>query len=97
MSQVLKPKKGYKFVKGLFRKYEEIPESWTMEKFSKHSKIVVGHVGSTSEHYTEKGILFLRTTNVKENILDLANIKFISKEFHEQLKKSQITSGDILF
>ena len=32
MSQILKPKKGYKFVKGLFGKYEGIPEEWDLKK-----------------------------------------------------------------
>lgn len=96
MSQVLNSKKGYKLVKGLFGKYEEIPQEWVIAKFSEYSKIVVGHVGSTSEYYRDSGILFLRTTNVKENHPDLTNVKFITKEFHEKLKKSQLMSGDIL-
>jgi len=85
--QVQKTKPGYKLVKSLFGKYDEIPVDWKSDEFSKYSEIFVGHVGPTSEFYREDGILFLRTLNVKENFPDLTDVKFISKDFHEKLKK----------
>ena len=42
--QVATPKKGYKFVKTSFGKYEEIPEEWEVEMISKlTSKIENGY------------------------------------------------------
>ena len=74
----------------------DIPYDWDAQPLSNISKIVVGHVGSTSEYYQKSGIVFLRTLNVKENFLDTSDIKFVAKDFHQKLKKSQVNSGDIL-
>jgi len=62
------------------------------------SRVSVGHVGKTSEYYCDKskGILFLRTTNVKKGKLDLTNVKFITKELHKKLTNSQLEEGDLL-
>jgi len=60
------------------------------------SRIVVGHVGPTSEGYALSGIPFIRTQNVRENFINFNDIKYITKEFHVKLKKSQIYANDIL-
>ena len=59
-------------------------------------KVVVGHVGNTSEFYCENGIPFFRTQNVGSDGLNSSNLKFITEEFHNIIKKSQIKAGDIL-
>lgn len=62
------------------------------------SRVSVGHVGSTSEYYCaeELGIPFLRSQNVKPERLELDGVRFITKAFHEKLKKSQLKANDIL-
>lgn len=62
------------------------------------SRVSVGHVGSTSEYYCaeELGIPFLRSQNVKPARLELDSVRFITKAFHEKLKKSQLKANDIL-
>lgn len=59
-------------------------------------KVTVGHVGSTSQYYRDKGIVFLRTQNVGVNGLQLNDVKYVTPDFHESLKKSQVFSNDIL-
>ena len=60
-------------------------------------RVSVGHVGKTSEFYTdESGIPFLRTQNVSKEGLDLDDVMYVTKDFHEKLKKSQLQSGDII-
>ncbi|MFQ2173616.1 restriction endonuclease subunit S [Aeromonas rivipollensis] len=61
------------------------------------SKISVGHVGKTSEFYTDnKGVPFLRTQNVTSSGLDLTGLMYVTHEFHSQLKKSELHSGDVV-
>lgn len=71
--------------------------NWPKEVLGKHAKrITVGHVGVTSEHYTENGISFLRTQNVRPMRVNFSDIKQITPQFHESLKKSTLKQGDVL-
>ncbi len=49
-----------------------------------------------SEYFVEKGVPFLRVNNVKNNFLDLSDVIFISNEYHNILKKSQVRYKDVL-
>lgn len=62
-------------------------------------RVSVGHVGPTSEFYCEEdgGIPFLRSQNVRRGHLDWRGIRYVTREFHEKLKKSQLRAGDLLF
>jgi type I restriction enzyme, S subunit len=60
-------------------------------------RVCVGFVGSTSKHYRDDGILFLRTKNVgRTGEVNLDDVKYITKEFHDSTKKSQLKSGDVI-
>jgi type I restriction enzyme, S subunit len=59
-------------------------------------RVTVGHVGTTTPHYREDGVLFLRTQNVGAFGLNLETVKYITSEFHASLKKSTVKAGDIL-
>jgi type I restriction enzyme S subunit len=59
-------------------------------------RVTVGHVGITAPYYRDAGITFLRTQNVGKLGLDLADVKYITPEFHASLKKSEVKAGDIL-
>lgn len=76
----------------------ELPSDWTWKALSELSKRVsVGHVGETSSVFCEKeGVIFLRSQNVRPGKIDLHDVKFVTKEFHEKSKKSQLKAGDIL-
>ncbi len=59
-------------------------------------RVTVGHVGPTSSHFVSNGVPFLRTGNVGDGVVRLSDLKFITAEFHDRLKKSQLRSGDVL-
>lgn len=59
-------------------------------------KVTVGHVGSMKNEYIERGIPFLRSQNVRENRFDPLGLKYISREFHNILNKSQLKQEDIV-
>jgi hypothetical protein len=50
-----------------------------------------------TEYFVDEGVPFLRVQNVQEYGVDLEkDTKFISHEYHQQLKKSQLQPGDLL-
>lgn len=60
-------------------------------------KIDVGYVGPMTAEYSEKGILLLRSQNIKEFYVDVdKNPIFIPRTFHQKLKKSEVQPGNIL-
>jgi len=75
-----------------------IPNDWESVALGEFCReIVVGHVGSTSEHYIEKdGVRFIRTGDLKDGKIRLTETKQITREFHHKLKKSSLKSGDVL-
>ena len=59
-------------------------------------KVVVGHVGPTSAHYRDDGVPFLRTQSVGSGEIRLEGMRYITQEFHDRLKKSQLKKGDVI-
>jgi len=61
-------------------------------------KICVGFVGPCQKFYCEKesGVPMIRTTNLTERGISFNDVKYISYEFHQKNKKSQLKNGDIL-
>ena len=73
----------------------ELSEETTIEAITKRVK--VGFVGTCEKYYTDaSGIPMLRTGNITDNGIDLADLKYVTPEFHEKNKKSQIHEGDLL-
>jgi type I restriction enzyme, S subunit len=58
-------------------------------------RVTVGFVGSMAHEYCEGGIPFLRSQNIRPFRLDLADIKFIPRAFHERISKSMLRPGDV--
>ena len=57
----------------------------------------VGFVGTCEKYYTgNSGIPMLRTGNITDHGIDMNDLKYVTAEFHEKNKKSQIRSGDLL-
>jgi type I restriction enzyme S subunit len=48
------------------------------------------------DQYLAKGAPFLRSLNVRELRFELEKLKFISRDFHERLRKSALSPGDIV-
>jgi len=105
LSQILKPKKGYKKVKGLFGKYEEIPEEWDyvilddLTPKNEKSSIRMGPFGSSlkiHELLDSGKIKTLWIENIVNNEFTWEYQKFISKEKYQELKGFTVKPDDIL-
>lgn len=67
-----------------------------MVKLSDVSKLTVGYVGSMEKEYTENGIKFLRSLNVKPFSFDLSDVRYITKEFNNKISKSILHTNDVV-
>jgi type I restriction enzyme S subunit len=59
-------------------------------------KVVVAFVGVTTPHYRAEGVPFLRTQNVTRDGVRLEELKYVTSEFHDKNRKSQLEAGDVL-
>lgn len=59
-------------------------------------KVVVGHVGPTSEYFRAGGVPLLRTANVGHGKIVRENMQSVTQEFHNRQRKSQLRAGDVL-
>jgi type I restriction enzyme, S subunit len=60
------------------------------------NEITVGFVGSMASEYVDDGIPFLRSQNIDPLCVNLNDLKYISQAFHEKIKKSKLTPGDVV-
>ena len=58
-------------------------------------RITVGHVGPMADKYTSHGVPFLRSQNIAPFRLNVEDIKYVPREFHEKLRKSALRPGDV--
>jgi len=79
-------------------RFEGFTDAWKQRKLSEVAeKICVGFVGTCEKYYTDtSGIPMYRTGNLNGLKLNQDDLKYVTKEFHEQNKKSQLRKGDIL-
>lgn len=75
----------------------EFPE-WVEKKLGDCvEKVCVGFVGVCEQYYTDNsGIPMYRTGNLKKGKVVKEDLKYVTKEFHEKNKKSQLKLNDIL-
>jgi type I restriction enzyme S subunit len=83
-------------VSSLYAEFFETPATTARPLSELAEKVVVGHVGPTAEYFREYGVPFLRTGNVGNGSLIRAGIAYVTEEFHERLRKSQLRTGDVL-
>jgi len=97
LSQILKPKKGYKKVKWYFGKEIEIPEKWKVLALKENSFVTDG--SHLSPPKVEKGFPMATVENVRDSYLDIESCYRISKEDFEQLTKNNCKPefNDVLF
>lgn len=58
-------------------------------------KVTVGYVGPMAEQYLDEGVTFLRSLNIKPFRIELNDVKFVSEQFHHQIRKSALRPGDV--
>jgi type I restriction enzyme S subunit len=59
-------------------------------------EITVGYVGPMASEYVTNGIPFLRSQNVEQLVINKKDIKYISPEFHQKIRKSALSPGDVV-
>lgn len=69
---------------------------WQIKKLSEVAELTVGFVGTMAQHYVDDGITFLRSTNISPFNISLDDVKYISSEFNQKIKKSELRAGDVV-
>ena len=87
--QIQKPKQGYKLVKSLFGKYEEIPTDWEELRYQDVCEFVNGYAYAATE-FRESGYLIIRI----QNLTGGKNFVYSDVELPE---KQFAKKGDLLF
>jgi len=59
-------------------------------------ELTVGYVGPMASEYVSEGIPFLRSQNIEPFRLNLNDVKFVGPLFHENLRKSALSPGDVV-
>ncbi len=59
-------------------------------------EITVGYVGSMASEYVERGVPFLRSQNIEPLRINKKDLKYITPEFHQRIRKSRLTPGDVV-
>ncbi len=58
--------------------------------------MTVGFVGSMASEYVDDGVPFLRSLNVEPFGINTSDLKFVSTDFHQRIKKSALRPGDVV-
>ena len=76
-----------------------IPEDWECSKLSTVSTLIDGDRGKnypSPNELVDEGILFLSTSNIKDNKFDTTTTKFITKEKFNSLGKGKLEQKDLI-
>ena len=76
-----------------------IPEDWEVKILDTITeRVCVGYVGTCLKDFCDEnvGIPLFRTTNLTDEGLSYTDLKYVTKEFHNRNKKSQLKKGDLL-
>ncbi len=58
-------------------------------------EVTVGYVGPMASEYVESGVPFLRSLNIERFGVNTNDLKFITPDFHNRIKKSILRPGDV--
>lgn len=64
---------------------------WKEVELSEVADLTVGFVGTMASHYTNNGVLFLRSTNIEPFNIKMDDVKYISSEFNETIKNKRLS------
>ncbi|MRT12768.1 restriction endonuclease subunit S [Enterobacteriaceae bacterium RIT711] len=74
----------------------EVPKHWAPSRLKYHTRQIVDGAHFTPT-YTERGIPFLRVTDIQDESINFDNIKFIPEHEHKELiKRCKPENGDLL-
>ena len=60
------------------------------------TQVTVGWVGPMTHEYQSAGVPFLRSLNIRPFRIDVADLRYITTDFHQQIGKSRLTPGDVV-
>jgi len=89
---LVKAKPGFKLVKFLFRKYEEIPEDWDVKKLGSLGEPIIG-LTYEPKNVKSDGVLVLRAPNIQDSQLRFEDNVFVDVKINDKLK---LKKGDLL-
>ena len=98
MNQI-KSRKGYKVIKGLFGKYEEIPEEWNIQNLRNVCDEVYRYPTYFNISYVKKGVLEIRGELILiSGKLDsnISKYRLISKQTSSEFPRTILHEGDIV-
>lgn len=73
-----------------------IPKDWNVVNM--RELVTVNDGAHHTPKYTNKGVPFLRVTDIQDEFIDLTKVKFISEKEHQELcKRCKPKKGDILY
>jgi type I restriction enzyme S subunit len=74
-----------------------LPEGWTWATMAELSpQVCVGHAAAIRDAYTECGIPFLRSQNVRPGRFDPEGLLPVTAGFHQSHPRSMLTPGDLV-
>jgi restriction endonuclease S subunit len=77
---------------------EKILNSHQTEPFSTYSIFVKKGIFDLSpDHYTNQGIPLIRTSEIKDPLIDFSTSVFLDEKTHDANKKTELNPGDIVF
>jgi type I restriction enzyme S subunit len=72
-------------------------KGWKIKKGREYCEdFSVGVVVKPASYYVDKGVVALRSLNIKKNEISLDNVVYFSEEDNNKLSKSKLKSGDVL-
>lgn len=75
----------------------QIPKNWDTAPLKYSSRnVTVGIVSKPSQYYVDDGVPALRSLNVKKNKIIRDELVYISEKSNNELRSSQINSGDLV-
>lgn len=69
---------------------------WRKCSLASVAEVTVGHVGPMAHEYVPDGIPFLRSQDLAPLRIRTRDVKYITPEFHQKLRKSALAPGDIV-
>lgn len=102
LSGKVRIKDGKKFRETRFKEVKgvgKIPCDWEVKELNSIADLIDGDRSSNYPKESElvnEGIVFLNTSNIKENKLELSNCNFITKRKFDSLKKGKIQRNDLI-
>jgi len=76
----------------------EVPEHWDVRQVGNLTNVTVGYVQNIDGHFTNSGngIQLYRTKDISSRGLQVQEESYVTQEFHENNKGSQLTTGDLI-